>query len=55
VRVFLGATKVAEGHARESGVISGPWGVVAVARVEPRVSQELVASLRLSITVAVLF
>jgi hypothetical protein len=36
VPVFLRATKVAEGHARQSAIISGPWGVVAVARVEPR-------------------
>jgi hypothetical protein len=40
MRVFPRATKVAAGHAGESVIISGPWGVVAAARVEPRVSQE---------------
>jgi hypothetical protein len=37
---FSEGRKVAAGHAGESVIISGPWGVVAAARVEPRVSQE---------------
>jgi hypothetical protein len=35
MRVFPRATKVAAGRAGESVIISGPWGVVAAARVEP--------------------